>query len=495
MDIDRYFRREYGSAKIGVFGVGYHVYWPQFPGLRERLLHHQDYFEGRLRDQGVDLVSGGLIDTNRKAAQIGDMFRQQDVDFLFCLVSTYAMSSLVLPVVQRAGRPMVLASLAPSAAMPMEEGSIFLQLEHDNQTSLPEICYALARANIDLPAIVVGTLYDDEVAWNRIFNWCKVARAVSVVRKARIGMMGHVLEGMLDMNADPTVFDARFGMHVEHIELDYLHECVDRATEEEVDRKLEEIHAVFDFPEPGADPIAGPAKPEDVRWSAKVACGLDRLIEQFDLTGLVYYYQGLDNANELLGSSLWVASSLLTGRGFPVAGEYDLKTCVAMLVVDRLEAGGCFAELHPVDFENDIVLIGHDGPHHIAVAEGRPVLRGLRLMHGKRGAGIGIEFSLKHGPITLVGLTQNHEGRFKFVLAEGESLPGPIPASGNTNTRCRFPQDVRTFVENWSLAGPTHHFALAVGHIGHLIEGFARCWGIECVNVTDPDYKRVPFTR
>jgi L-arabinose isomerase len=252
-----------------------------------------------------------------------------------------------------------------------------------------------------------------------------------------------------------------------------------------------------DFPhEPGADPIAGPAEPADVAWAARVACGLDRLIQDFDLTGLAYYYRGLNsNAYERLGASLIVGSSLLTGQGVPIAGELDIKNCVAMLIVDRLEAGGSFAEIHPCDFENDIVLVGHDGPHHIAVAEGRPVLRGLSIYHGKRGSGVSVEFQLRNGPITCVGLTQTHMGKFKFVVAEGESLPGPIPPTGNTNTRCRFPPDAGGFIENWSLEGPTHHFALGVGHIAHLIENFCRCWGIECVNVTDPSYRRTQYIR
>ena len=476
--------------RIGVFGCGCWFYWHQFEGLKERLIAHQDTFEGRLRDCGVDIVSAGLVDTPQLAAEAGDRFRQENIDFLMCYMSTYALSSTVLPVVQRAGVPMVIISLQPNRAMDYAHGTTFMQLEHDNQTSLPEICCALQRANIHLPGMVVGTLHD-EGSWQRILDWCKVARAYAAVRKARIGVMGHVYEGMLDMNSDPTMFDGRFGMHCEHIEMDDLQVRVDAISDAAVEGKLAEIRALFAFPEAGADPIAGPASEEDLAWAARVACGLDQLVADFGLTGLAYYYRGLDgNAYERLGASLIVGSSLLTARGMPVAGELDIKNCIAMLIVDRLEAGGSFAEIHPCDFEHDIALVGHDGPHHVAVAQGRPVLRGLRLYHGKRGAGVSVEFQLRHGPITCVGLTQTYDGRFKFVVAEGESLPGPIPPTGNTNTRCRFPPDVGTFVENWSLEGPTHHFALGTGHIAHLIEDLCRCWGIECANVTEPTYKR-----
>ena len=481
-----------GGARIGVFGCGCWFYWDQFPGLRERLERHQNVFESRLREHDVDLVSGGLVDTAERARATGETFRREGVDFVVCYMSTYALSSTVLPVAQRAGVPMIIASLQPTPAMDYEHGTTEMQLEYDNQTSLPEVCYALNRAGIDLAGLVVGSL-DDERAWRRILGWCKVARAYVALRDARIGLMGHVYEGMLDMSADPTVFDAHFGMHCERIELDDLHACVDDVTDTEIARKIEEIESVFEFAEPGSDPIAGPARPEDVRWSARVACGLDRLVDRFGLSGLAYYYRGHGgNPNERLASSLVVGSSLLIGGGVPVAGELDLKTCVAMLLLDRLDAGGSFAELHPCDFPADIVLVGHDGPHHIAVAHGRPVLRGLSLYHGKRGSGLSVEFQLKNGPVTCVGLTQTREGRLRFVLAEGESLPGMIPPTGNTNTRCRFRPDVATFIENWSLEGPTHHFALGVGHVAHLVEGAARCFGIETVNVTEPGYRRSP---
>ncbi|MHB0877102.1 MAG: L-fucose/L-arabinose isomerase family protein [Anaerolineae bacterium] len=482
--------RSYEKPRIGVFGCGCWFYWQQFPGLRDRLVGHQGTFESRLRDAGVDVVSGDLVDTPEMAARVGDAFRREGVSLVFCYLSTYALSSTVLPVAQRAGVPMVIVALQPNDAIDYEHATTFMQLEHDNETSLPEICCALERAGIPAAGAVVGALHDGAV-WQRVIGWCRVARARATVGNARIGVMGHVYEGMLDMNSDPTMFDGAFGMHCLHLELDDLQACVDAVTGEETQRKLGEIRALFTFPEPGADPIAGPARPEDLAWAAQVACGMDRLVEENSLTGLAYYYRGLaGNTNERLASSLIVGGSLLTARGVPVAGELDIKTCVAMLLLDRLEAGGSFAELHPCDFRGDIALVGHDGPHHVALAQGRPVLRGLTLYHGKRGAGVSVEFQLKHGPVTCVGLTQTADGRFKVVLAEGESLPGPIPATGNTNTRCRFPPSVGRFIENWSLEGPTHHFALGLGHVAGLVGDLCHCWGIEAVDVTEPGYRR-----
>ena len=134
------FKRDYGSAKVGVFGCGCWFYWHQFEGLKEKLIGYQSYFESRLREKGVHVVSGGLVDTPQLAAQTGDMFKREDIDFLICYMSTYALSSTVLPVIQRAGVPMIIVSLQPSKAMDYERGTTFMQLEHDNQTSLSEVC-------------------------------------------------------------------------------------------------------------------------------------------------------------------------------------------------------------------------------------------------------------------------------------------------------------------------------------------------------------------
>ena len=251
-------------------------------------------------------------------------------------------------------------------------------------------------------------------------------------------------------------------------------------TEEEVAAKVAEIRQVFEIAQPGRDKISMPVTEEALRWAARVAVGLDRLVADFDLDGLTYYYRGLDgNANEELGASLIVGNSLLTGRGIPAAGEGDLKTCVAMLMMDRMGAGGSYTEFYAMDFVEDFILMGHDGPGHIAISEGKPVLRGLGLYHGKRGYGVSVEFNVKTGPITILGVTQTAEGRLKMLAAEGESLPGPRLEIGNTNSRLRFGLDPAEFMNRWSEEGPTHHCALGVGRQVGKIRKLAQLLEIE----------------
>jgi L-arabinose isomerase len=232
-----------------------------------------------------------------------------------------------------------------------------------------------------------------------------------------------------------------------------------------VDEKIDAIREMFDFADPSSDPIAGPIEDDQLEWSARVAVGLDRLVDDFALDGLTYYYRGLDgNEAERLGAGVIVGNSMLTARGVPTSGEGDLKTNVAQLILDRLGAGGSYTEYYALDFDEDFVLMGHDGPGHIAIAEGRPTLRALKLYHGKRGAGLSVEFKVRYGPITICGCTQTAEGRLKLVVAEGESIPGATFRIGNTNSRLRFPSRPAEFFERWCAEGPTHHVALGVGH-------------------------------
>jgi L-arabinose isomerase len=232
---------------------------------------------------------------------------------------------------------------------------------------------------------------------------------------------------------------------------------VDSATDTQVQAKLAETRNLFD--------IAQDVAREDLEWAVKVAVGLDRLTQEFNLQGLTYYYRGLDgNQFERLGAGLILGNSLLTARGIPASGEGDLKTCVAMLMMDRFQAGGSYTEFYAMDFKDGFVLMGHDGPGHIAISERRPVLRRLGLYHGKRGCGVSVEFNVKTGPITILGVTQDADGRLKMIGAEGESLPGPIMRIGNTNSRLRFSLPPAQFVNRWCEQGPTHHCALGVGH-------------------------------
>lgn len=477
------------QAKVGVFGIGLAAYWPQFEGLKERLEAYQHRVEERITAVGARVVSAGLVDDAPKAKTAGDLFACENVDLIVCYVGTYATSSQVLPAVQRRNAPVLILNLQPVPALDYPDTDTGEWLANCCACCVPEISNAFARARIQFN-VVSGLLspvqgYADKYhdsAWSEIENWVVAAGVMRAINYSRIGFLGHTYPGMLDMYSDFTMHHAQLGTHIEVLEMDDLHARVESVKDAEIGAKIEEIKNIFDIAEPGRDKISKPVTDEALRWTARVAVGLDKLVSDFDLQGLTYYYRGLNgNTNEELGASLIVGNSVLTARGIPASGEGDLKTCVAMMMMDRLGAGGSYTEFYAMDFNNDFILMGHDGPGHVVISDTRPVLRGLGLYHGKRGFGISVEFKVRTGPITILGMTQTADGRLKLLAAEGESLPGETLQIGNTNSRLRFKIDPAAFMSRWCEAGPTHHCALGVGHQLPRIRKLARLMNLELV--------------
>jgi L-arabinose isomerase len=465
--------------RVGLLGIGLAAYWPQFEGLRERLLGYQRAVEGRLAALGAEVVSAGLVDTPAGAREAGDLLAAGRVDLVMVYAATYATSAQVLPAVQAAAAPVVILNLQPTRSLDYEAMTTGEWLANCSACCVPELAGAFTRARVPYHT-VTGTLDAGDPAWESLRAWIEAARAVRGVRRARFGFLGHNYPGMLDMYSDFTQIQAQVGAHVEILEIDDLVARVEAATAAEVAHKGDELRAAFALADPGSDPIAGPIEPVSFEWSARVAAGLDRLVEDFALDGLTYYYRGLgDNVSERVGAALIPGNSLLTARGVPTAGEGDLKTNVAMFLLDRLGAGGSYTEFYALDFDEGFVLMGHDGPGHVAIADGRPVLRALELFHGKSGAGLSVEMKVRLGPVTIVGLSQTADGRLKLLAAEGESIPGPTFRIGNTNSRIRFSRGPAAFMDAWCAEGPTHHVALGVGHRADDIRRVAALLGLE----------------
>jgi L-arabinose isomerase len=335
------------------------------------------------------------------------------------------------------------------------------------------------------PPVILGMLHDDPLAHAEIDEWCQIGKVLHDLRRARIGHFGHPIEHMLDMQTDQAALTAAFGCHIVQTEADDLLRLERTVSDAEIADKKEQILGSFDMPDPVSDPVTTKMTDEDLDIAARVAVALDKFVDEYRLDGLAYYYAGEKGSTlRKMVTNLIVGNSLLTSAGFPMCGESDLKTCLAMLIMDRLEIGGSFAEFHPIDFREGFVLVGHDGPHHINIAEGKPVLRSLLKYHGKPGSGASVEFKIREGPITMLSIGVTYAGKFKFVIAEGQSVHGPIPPTGNTNTRGFFQPDVRTFLKRWVAEGPTHHFALGVGSHADTLEKLAGVLGIQSVVVS-----------
>lgn len=474
------------DARIAFFSVVHEVYFEQFENLKKSLEFYHNETIKLTEENGVTVVDYGFVGNNSKAFEVAEKISGDRIDLIVCNMITYATSSVFAPILQNTTAPIVLLALQPRKGLDYSKACTFMQLENDNICSVPEFTGVAIRYGKPVKDAILGYLYDDEIAHKELAQWCEVAKVLHDLKGARFGLMGHVLEAMYDMHADPTAVSSYFGVHIPLIEIDDIVKEYEQVTDEEITSKKKMILEEFDTPVPKSDPVTMKLTEKDLERSAKAAAALDRTVEKFKLDGFAYYYGGQENTIQReVASSFIVGNSILNAQGVPMCGEFDIKTCIAMFIMDRLNIGGSFAELHPFDFNEDFILVGHDGPHHIAIAEGKPVLRSLTKFHGKPGNGASVEFKIKEGPITMLGITQNANGGFKFVVGEGYSKKGPIPPTGNTNTRGFFEPTTREFIKKWVMQGPTHHYALGVGHHSSEIKKIADVLGIECVVVND----------
>jgi len=233
-----------------------------------------------------------------------------------------------------------------------------------------------------------------------------------------------------------------------------------------------------------ADPIARKPSDEQMEWSCKVAAAQERLVREYDLDSLTYYYHGASGGEyEKLQGGFIVGHSLLTARGIPCAGEGDLKTAVAMKICDILGTGGSYCEIVVVDYVDGTILLGHDGPFHTAISEGKPILRGMGLYHGKQGTGVSVEAKVRTGAVTTLGVTQTGDGKLKLISSEGESTDGPTMRIGNTQTPVRFQEHPDAYMSKWFAEAPTHHCAMSIGHNASLFRKVGELMNVKHVIV------------
>jgi L-arabinose isomerase len=471
------------QPKVGLFGIGLDTYWPQFPGLRDTLAGFTAEVARKLERPGVRVINLGLIDTPEKSLAAGHEFRTADVDLIFLLATTYALSSTVLPAVRRAKVPVIILNLSPAPAIDYEKFNRLgdrtrmtgAWLAFCQACPVPEIANVFNRCRIPFFQ-VTGMLENDPVAWDEITEWIEAARVAYVMEHNRLGAMGNYYGGMLDIYSDLTQQCAYFGGHIEILEVEELAALRRDVADADLARRIAEFKTCFE--------VQPDCSVEELRRAARTSVALDRLVEIHRLGSLAYYHKGVGSPeNEDAISSIILGTSLLTARGVPVAGEYEIKNAQAMKIMDAFGAGGSFTEYYAVDYDDDVVLMGHDGPGHIAIAEGKTKVRPLEVYHGKVGRGLSVEMSVKHGPVTLLSVVQTVDGKLKLLVAEGESVAGPILEIGNTNSRYRFSIGARSFLSEWNLRGPAHHCAVGVGHISSKLKKLGALLGMECVRV------------
>ena len=458
------------KPRIGLVAGGLGTYWPQFPNLLPQLQESSRYVSERFAAMDAEVTDVGFISDAQEGAVAAETLRQADCDLIVMFLATYLTSSMMLPIAQRSDAPVLVIDLQPTERMDHASFDTGAWLAYCGQCPVPEMGNVFRRAGIPFRS-VSGWLRQDS-AWQRIGEWIAAAHVRAALRHARHGLMGHVYPGMLDVSTDLTLLPVTFGSHVEVLEFDDLRVRVEQVSDEEVAERMSLARQIFTLDDSVVE--------DDFRWGAQVSVGLDRLADDFDLDSLAYYHRGLNGEqHERLGAGMILGASLLTARGIPATGEYELRTTVAQLATQVVGAGGSFCEIQALNFEDGVVEMGHDGPAHLAVSARDPLLRGLGIYHGKRGWGVSVEFDVQHGPVTLLGLGQDRDGSLSFIASEGTVVPGPLLEIGNTTSRVDFGRDPGEWVDAWSASGVGHHWSLSLGHRAGTYRAAASLLGID----------------
>lgn len=470
------------KARIGLYTIGLRAYWEQFPGLKDRIQQYGQFIEAKMSENG-EVFNYGLVDTEEEARKAGYWFNSKNVDLIFCHSATYSTSSAVLPIHQICKAPVVILNLQPTEKINYDQTTTGEWLAHCGACPVPEISNAFNRSGIPFRVVngLLGLDYTPAIsltnektserleairAWRQIEEWIKAASVPRTLRESRFGFLGNTYNGMLDMYSDFTMIQAQTGLHVEVLEMCDLDRLLKDVTASEVKIKMNEIKEMFEISgDSPSDPIAKKPTQEQMEWSCKVAAAQEKLVREYNLDALTYYYHGSPGSQyEKLQAGFIVGNSLLNARGIPCSGEGDLKTAIAMKIADTLEMGGSFSEIIVIDYNAETILLGHDGPFHIAISEGKPTLRGMGLYHGKQGTGISVEARVKTGPVTTLNVTQTVDGKLKLIISEGAATSGDIMKIGNTQTHVKFNYHPDEYMERWFKEAPTHHCALSLGH-------------------------------
>lgn len=460
--------------RVALVSGGLGVYWTQFEGLLGRLQSSAAEIARGLSEAGADVTDFGFISDPVEGAAVGEQVRRHGPDLIVLFVSTYMTSAQVLPLFQHGGSPVLLVCLQPSPSMDHERFGTGDWLGYAGSAALPEMCAALER--LGLVARSVAGHLEDARAWGKIGRVVRAAAVAANLRRARYGLLGHLYPGMFDIASNLTSVCSTLGGHVEILELDDLRRLFDEVDETQTDAKLEEVESVFEIA-PGTDL-------DNVRFQARAAVALDRLVDEYDLDTLAYFHMG--NSHDIysrLATALPLGATILSTRGVPTVTEFELRAGIAMLVTGMLGGGGTFSEGQALDFDRGHVELGHNDAADASITSARPLIRSLEVFHGKAGGGASVEATVRPGPVTQFSIGELRDGTLRFVASEGVAVPGPALRIGNTTTRVDFGCDPGDWTEAWAESGSTHHWSMCAGHLAEDIAAVADLLGVEFVRI------------
>ena len=448
------------KAKVGAFSITLGAYLPQFPQLVPNFEQQYEDFKATLPTT-VELVDGGMVTTKEQAQVAGDKFRAEDVDLVILQMLTYATSYNVLPVVRDLDVPVVVVNVQKKAQPDYANTDIPTRLGDLYACGAPgEVVADLNRAG-KCQAVVTGVVEGcDPAVAEQLDHWFLASQVRRRLRRTNIAQIGRPYPGMMDLYIDETNLYNRLGLYTKQFDWEKMWAIADNIDDQAaVDAKAAEILDTFD--------VEGGAKVSDepIQEMAKYVVAFEQWVKDEEIGLVASHYDGYAKGQAgVLDSMLIPAFSMLIKQGTSCAVEGDMKVAIAMSILKTISGTGQLSEMYSIDFPEDIVIIGHSGSGDADISTAKkPTLKVVPVFHGKTGGGYLTQFYPGHGTITFLGITQDGDGNFKFVVAEGENVDGPIFTFGDTNMRMKFSIGAREFMDRWNETGPTHHMAACLG--------------------------------
>ncbi|MEY8312769.1 arabinose isomerase [Oscillospiraceae bacterium 42-9] len=453
------------KARVGVFAIALGAYLPQFPSLAPEFEGQYNDFKKTLPDT-VDLINGGIVTTKEQAMEAGDKFRAADVDLVILQLLTYATSYNMLPAVRDLDVPVVLVNLQKKKAPDYANT--------DTATWLGELyaCGAVGEMVADLEragkrhAVITGVVEGgDPHAQAEIAEWCKAAQVRRRFRDTNLAQIGRPYPGMMDLYIDEANLYHRMYLYTKQFDWEKMWAIAGDITGDAAIRaKAQDILDTFD--------IEGGGTIEKVWDMARCVVAFERWVKEERIALIASHYDGFAQGQAgVLDSMLIPAFSMLIKQGVACAVEGDIKVAMAMSILKTISGTGQLSEMYSIDFNEDLCIIGHSGSGDADISAKKPTMKVVDVFHGKAGGGYLTQFYPHLGPVTYLAITQDRDGHFKFVAAEGVNEAGPVFSFGDTNMRTRFACGARAFCDKWSQAGPTHHMAAASGrHIETILK-------------------------
>ena len=459
--------------KIGLLPTGHKIYWGQFPHLKDMGIAMYERLILQLREIG-DVTTPGLVDTYESALEAARLLKAENVDILLIFPFGYTTGMMIVPVVRELDVPIRILNAHEDAAYDYKNADTELYLHHEGACCIPEYSGTLVSLGKDFH--VITGHFGESRFWEEIRRDCLGAATASAFAHSRFAVIGTTYTNMTDMPADEHRVLAATGQLLCRPEVEEVEEAWKRVTEDQLRDMYRQLRGFYDVDKSVTD--------GDMRDSARIAVAFDQIVKKYSIDAFGYYWWGEKAYMTELRSQSALAVSRLAALGVPGVTEGDIKTAMALKILDLMGGGGMFLEFFSSDFLENFIMVGHDGPSNVNVAQGKPKLQHLSVHHGKTGEGLGIDFTMKEGPCTLLNLTQfGTDKTYKLIFTVGDIIPGEILNIGNPNCRVRVSRHIPDFFEAWCRQGPGHHTALGVGDFSREIGVFAEKMHFDCVQI------------